>query len=454
MASPSNIILLLGQVRHEGIVSTISTSELTSAHLDLSVEDWSRLFDRVNLANVSAVVGKLGIPELICLGSADHGAQNRELLLSLKQKPNLLFLHGELYSDVLLAKFDEAKRSLRDAFIRYDDRGTQIGDVFLAWGDVPALRRGVSYLKASGLNVVAFRSDPEVTVAAETFIIDTQNGILFRMYVPVGRLYDSEIAHTVELFADYLAKVVRIKVRVDKTLTNCGVIYAFYSDISDANAGAAKFAEFTEFVDLCETSPGAAAELIRHYNLNHRQVAAIIERYAKAAVRLRIETRQQRESALLGIRHRLEIELVEGAGVDIGEVMRLVDSVIPLPRNVGELTTLGAATDPAPGTLQTVNYGTITVGAIHNTIIQEVSGDVVLTTEDEKLLTLFKTHASDDVNILTSALYELKDSSAPVGNRTTARQRIRTFLLNLAGKVEETALGLLKAYIERKIVGL
>lgn len=447
------LVLLLDEIRHEGIVSTINASGFQCQYADLTTQPVWNYLDSIDLATLLAVIGKFTVPALINLGSPDYGGINREALGRLKSVTNLIFIHSDLLSGHLLANFDEVRRRLVEPNTYSDQTGATIGNVFVAWSDVPALRRGVERLKESGLNVIAFKSNAEITVAAETFVLDAGHGLLFRMYVPLGQVWDAQIAQMIELFSDYLARVMKVKVRLDRTQTNCGVIFTFYADTVGAADGAEKFAEFSAFLDMCATDQLAASEHLRRYPLSSREIASIVEKYAKAAFRLRIDLRHERETKMLAVRHGLEIELAETTGLHPAVLSEIVNAAVPMPDSFADIESVSTTAAHAP-TIVGTNFGTLHIGTIQQTVARELQGSITTTREDQELLTLFKREGGNESSALTSALYELNDASAPVGSRTLAKQKIRTFLLNLGEKVQAAALDILKAYIEKKTLGM
>lgn len=56
-----------------------------------------------------------------------------------------------------------------------------------------------------------------------------------------------------------------------------------------------------------------------------------------------------------------------------------------------------------------------------------------------------------DAVALESAVHELEDEDSRGPDRLAAKQRLKTFLFKVGGKVEESALNTLQAYIEGKL---
>jgi hypothetical protein len=52
---------------------------------------------------------------------------------------------------------------------------------------------------------------------------------------------------------------------------------------------------------------------------------------------------------------------------------------------------------------------------------------------------------------LVSSVYELEDTEAKVEKRLSARQKIQAFLIKVAAKLPDAAIGVLQAYVEKKL---
>lgn len=72
------------------------------------------------------------------------------------------------------------------------------------------------------IHLMPYRSNAELTTMALNFIDETEDQLLFRLYVPRGRIWSSETDKLLQLFRDYLAKVANITVRLDQYRTDRG----------------------------------------------------------------------------------------------------------------------------------------------------------------------------------------------------------------------------------------
>ena len=175
-------------------------------------------------------------------------------------------------------------------------------------------------------------------------------------------------------------------------------------------------------------------------------------RYGKEARRLQLDLRQQRESRMLAIRHGLESELVEAGNQSaMGQVEELIEALVP---NVGDLGPMQLLTLTSPGSSDipvTVTINQQVVNAVESAVIQNVQGTANIGSEAKELLQLVGRFGGQNTATLESAVHELADENARRSDRLVARQRLKGFLLQLGGKVEDTALAILQNYIQTKV---
>lgn len=315
----------------------------------------------------------------------------------------------------------------------------------------------MAFLRDKGFTLLPYRTRAEITLAAQSYLEDAEKGLLFRLYVPNGRLWQAEIDRLLVLFRDYLDRLGNSSVRLDQTRTDRGVIYAFHKD-EGRRAGhdiSSQFEDFSKLLDLCVRDPSAAETVLRNSAVAPREIAEIIERYSKEARRLQLDMRHDRERKVLSIRHRLESELSDAGGAAIDELMvgRLVDAIVPTPDSL----LLAERIDQLPVVARSgiqINLNQQIIHRVEGIVAQEIRGDVLLTEEDERLAALFNTYGGNAAPELASSLHELNDESAVKARRVTAGQRIKSFLLGAASAAKDVSVGILQSYIEKKMLGL
>ena len=439
MCEPSQgakpLILLMGNVDREGVLSAISQSGRWYKRkvLHSSPSNWQSVVDILRTTKVSAALMLLTPQTYRYVVDADY-ADVRELLFShLADVPHAVFIHENLF------------------------HGTRDGELANAF-DYPAegQRKNVSkLLKKHDVNVVTYQRNSEVTLLAVEFLSHVETGLMLRLYVPNNQLWANETDRLLELFRDYLTRIANIDVRLDETRTKSGVIYELRGDPNGTVALSDEFKDFSEFMNLCTTDPSRAELILQHKDVSQANITQILTRYGKEARRLQVDMRQDREQKVLRIRHRLESELMDAmpTDVDLAAIGALVERTIPSVVGPHSLLQLSAPTNTFAANNLTLNVNPQYVQTVHGIVAQEIFGDVDLNQNDQELLRLFAKYGAQQQTDLDSALRELKDESAPKPGRLTAKQKIGKFLGAIGSKATDIGLDILKAYIQKQALG-
>lgn len=308
------------------------------------------------------------------------------------------------------------------------------------------------------LEIIPYKKNAEVTVLAESFLLDTQNNLIFRLYIPSNRIWSAEADRFLQLFRDYLDRVEQLSVRLDQRRTNQGIIYEFHGDELKGDLRLQnELEEFSHFMELCSSDPSAAEVFLEGRAVNHREVISIVSRYSKEAKRLQVDLKHERERKVLGIRQRLETELIDIAPSleDWNAINTLIEAAIPLiiaPSKVMALDNALLLNRP-PQSLSnfTINVRPQIIQTVNGVVAQEIYGDQHLTQEDQKLLELIQQFGGSKSKELESAVNELADDSAPQSDRLGAKQKIKKFLIEVGKRTTDVAVGVLQTYIEKKL---
>jgi hypothetical protein len=151
------------------------------------------------------------------------------------------------------------------------------------------------------------------------FLEDALQNLLFRVYVPSGRLWANEVDRLLTLFREYLLSTGRTGVRLDQSKTDYGVSYEFHATEDGTSVSLeVEFREFSRVLDLSLSNPSAAETVLRNKSVDAKEVEDIVTRYAKEARRLHVDIKHDRERKILAIRQRLESELSEVLPVSDG----------------------------------------------------------------------------------------------------------------------------------------
>lgn len=438
-----SLILLLGNVDNDGIISKLKTSErqYKKKILDSSIENWQTILEYFDDFLIDEVLVKLSARTYELIASEQYAEIAEELFLKISKTSNIVFV----YESFLSGK-DKKKETQKE----YDY------DYFFEFqtpnNDTRILVN--SLLERTGLNVIPYTKNAELTIVALTFLDQTEQNLFFRMYVPSGKIWALEADKLLQLFRDYLSKVSKVNIRLDQYRTDKGTIFEFHGDDkSNHTLGISeKFDEFSNFLDLCISNPSAAEDLLKqNKDFDNKIIYETVERYSKEAKRLVIDLKHERERKMLGIRHRLEAELAEIVPFDFNWqiIDHLVDEAIPKINGVG--SAFGVPLQLNSASSMTVNIQPQIIHSVNGVVAQEIIGDQYLGEDAKKLIDLIQKYGGEKTAELISEVHELADKSAPQSGRLTARQKLKKFVLGLGSHIGEIAVGVLQAYIESQL---
>ena len=430
------LILLLGSVSHEGVLSKLQASnrQYKSKFLESKVKNWESILKYFDDYVIDAVLIKLTPHVITLMASNEYKYVRVKLFKKIGKVSNILFV----YEDLLSGEFETH-----------------------SWIDQPSEEdRNLIFemLSEHGINVLPYKRNSEVTVMAETFLTETEQNLIFRLYVPTGRLWSNESDKLIQLFRDYLAKVASIKVRLDQYRTDKGVIYEIHSEEVELSAGIdAEFSEFTQFMDLCVADPSAAENMLKEKSVKQKDLMGILSRYSKEAKRLNVDLKHEREQKILSIKHRLESELVDTipGATDWSSIDAMVNMAVPALSG----SKVAIAVDQEPTMLVgnsshsniTVNVNPQIINTVNGVIAQEIRGDQTIGVEAQQLLGLINKYGGVASQDLASSVHELEDKSAPKSGRFNAKQKLKKFLIEVSKKTGDVAMGVLQSYIEKQL---
>ncbi len=454
-------VLLIGTVDSEGVRSTLKTSgrQYKVKRIDSSVHNWGSICEQFGAFPIRCVLVKLTGTTYSYLADPRYVSSREQLLDCLASVPHALYAYEPLLSNTserIDLELDEQIPSDLEA------ESDTLFDYQYGFPPVEVREIVNQMLTDRGFEVVPYRGNAELTVLASSFISDVEDNLLFRVYVPCGKIWANETDRLLQLFQDYLSRVGHRSVRLDQHRTTRGIIYELFGlqGASGSEKGVKEitreFEDFSKFLDLAAIDPAQAEVFLQDRRIDKKEISIILTRYAKEAKRLQVDLRQERELKFLSVRHRLESELVEmlppDAGIEIIEA--LVEASIPKIAGVATILDseqhLLRVSSREIGAV-TVNVRPQIIHAVNAVIAQEIHGDVNLTEQDRKLLELIAEHGGDKKSQLTSSVREFADDSAPKAGRVGARQKLKGFLHQLGSKATDMGIGLLQAYLENRL---
>ena len=433
------LVLLLGWVDHEGILSSLKATgrQYKKKLLDSYPANWETIHTVFKDYKVSAVLGKFSGHVLSLIEHADYADVRETLFKEIGAVPNQIFI----YEDLVQGEQPDRLRAEMDPYPPQAEHDAAI-----------------DFLRANDIDITPYRTKAEVTVIAESFLDELDKNLILRLYVPSGRLWSNEADKFLQLFQDYVARVDRLAVRLDQRRTDYGVIYEFHGEAPAGEASlSTEFQDFSKLMDLCATDLDAAANILKAKNLNPREVSSILERYSKEVRRLQLDIKHDAESKFVSIRHRLESELIDlSPTAQEWEAMTcVVNAMVPnfaraLPTSSRSVSALLGGPHTAP-THVTYNFRPQFVNTLNGVIAEEVHGNQHFAPEHHQLLDLIREHGGAQSNQLETAVYEVADKGVDQVDRLRAKQKIKAFLMAAGKKTGDMAFSILQKYLEAQI---
>ncbi len=432
------MVLLLGNIAHEGVLSMLKASERQYKQklLKSKPENWQSIVEYFDTYEIASVLIKLDPHAISLMASKDYQEVSNRLFQQIAKKPNMVFV----YEDLLTGEIGS------DEWVQLHWRPSK--------EDLDKVLKAIEILE---LEIMPYKRNAQVTVLAESFLRDTEANLLFRIYVPSGRMWSNETDRLLQLFREYLSNVGHVSVRLDQQRTDKGIIYEFHGDEPKGEHGLSEeFAEFTQFLDLCVRDQSAAEAILANKSVDAKKVSEILVRYSKEAKRLQVDLKHERERKILGIQQRLESELIDEmpGDIDWSAVSQLIESTVPSVSGSGAslmIANPSRAYDAHTRANVTINVNPQIIGTVNGVIAQEINGNQNLGVQGQELLELVKKYGEARTNELATAVYEVEDKSVPKPDRLKAGQKLKKFLIEIARKGGDVAAGVLQKYIENQL---
>ncbi|TYB98392.1 hypothetical protein FXF53_17985 [Micromonospora sp. WP24] len=448
MTTGQHFFLFLGSSDREAAVSKLKTSGVPyrKKMLESRPENWQAISQIMRDPALKGVVGKITGYVYGLIARPEYREPAREVFEALSRVPYVLFVH----ESVLTGKEDEPVEfpGEDDEHSYYDYLARQ------GYFTPPSeeVRTAVKLLlEEHGVRVMPYKTNAEMSVIAAAFLDDNERNLLFRVYIPTGRLYAAEADKLLSLFREWLGQVGRHPVRQDGYTTPDGHVYEFFGDGSLPQQDISReFEDFSAFLTECLDAPEAATDRLVGAGLDRLSGAQLVTRYGKEARRLQVDLRQAREMRLMSLRHALESELLDATDPPAQkQVQELLEDLIPKPGLVPQqVLTLGDNNRTPP---VSIHINQQLIGRVEGTVLQNVHGTVHLNPQAKQLLELIGRFGGSETNDLESAVHELEDTAARPSDRLHARQRLKGLLFRLGNHLEGATIAVLQKYIETKL---
>jgi hypothetical protein len=453
----SGFYLGVGRVMTESVTSKIHTagSEYTLKSLNSKPANWMLIAEIIERADLTGVIVKLTGKDFRRIASAPYAQAVDVMFRELATKPYLLLVHEEVVTprDPALepgtsekpstdgdGAGDEGEDDEYSWMDELDSDGDEWNDDIARgyFGTVPKNIRDAAQrrFEAHGLTLTTYKRNAEASIFASAFVEDTLNNLLFRIYVPAGRLYEDELAKMLELFHDWLGSVKGQTVRQSGYRTPRGRVIEFFGEAGmNVDMVSDELQEFAQFLGIVEDSATAEQMLLR-LGVPPDRASGLVSRYARAARRVLVDTKHTRERMILDIQQQLESELVDDlpdvSTSELGDLVRQLVPVSPFAASP-ETRSLAAGQDAPPPTVNVQIFH-----RVEGIVAQNVNGPVTVGTPVAELIELVRQFGDDSAESLETSARELADPEAPQPARLRARQVLKNFLLRNASRIEKS----------------
>ncbi len=243
---PTPFFLFLGDSDREGATSKLQAAgwEYRKKRLESSTENWQTIFNIIKEENPIGILAKFTSQTYKVMIQPQHAAVVKTLFSLMRDRSHVIFIHESVFSGKVekVAIDDDAE----------DDKYFHTSSEYFQPPPTETREEINRLMEEYDLNSVVYKRNAEMTVMASSFIDQNERNLIFRVYVPVGRLWAKEAEKVLHLFRDYLAKVSRLKVRQDQYSTNQGVVYELFGDHAlDPTLIPREFSQFSEFMLGC-----------------------------------------------------------------------------------------------------------------------------------------------------------------------------------------------------------
>lgn len=431
----------------ESVTTKISTggSSYISKMLASTPGNWWTIVSILRRPSLTGSIVKLTKKDYERISRNEYAEVADALFSELAKKPYLLLVH-EAILGVPALELEKPKEAELDEYEEWND--------YIArehFGDVPEdVRQAVhSLVDKHSLVISSYKRNAEASILASSFIEETLSNLLFRLYIPAGRLYEDELGRLLEMFHDWIGSVKNQSVRQGGYKTASGRVVEFYGDgETDRERFKGELNEFASFLNLLE-NPIEAEKALRDHGLTDLRARELVARYSKQSRRVLIDIKHERESRILQIRHQLESELSdELANVSGDQISNLVDGLVPNPQS-GPLSLITGDTERPP---QIVLNQQI-FHHVSGVVAQSITGKVATGIAPEELLSVVRELGGSNRDQLEVDASELIDPEAPMATRISAKQRLKSFLGRNYQRAETAAFQAAWRWLEAQLGG-
>ncbi|NVM98420.1 hypothetical protein [Arthrobacter sp. SDTb3-6] len=450
MSQPNTDFYLIVGKSTESITSKITTMGGVYAvkRLESKPENWESIVELMQSTHLRGVVLTLNESTYARMASGDYQVVSTALLDKLAVVPHIALVHEAVFGGSTTSAPSNNSNGDEEEWDGYTWNDFAAREHF---GDIDEhLRIRVNgMLKAAEINPVTYKRNAELSILALAFIDDHQNNLLFRIYIPSGRLYENESAQLLTLFSEWLRTVRGHNVRQGGYQTNHGRVIEFFSENQNDNQEfTADLQQFSEFVASIEDRESSTM-ILQGLGLSENRAEEIVSRYARLLRRVQVDAKHERQKRILLINQELESELIEtDLSIPLEAISTLVNQLVPTEPSL-------SSGNPILQLRQTPSASIVInnqfINKVKGTVAHHINGDVSYGSQPIELLELISQLGGSEQDGLMSAIGMVSDSNAPTVTRLNAKQKLKTFLINLGGSASSAAIGVGQAWVEKQM---
>lgn len=432
----SKHFLFIGDSDSGGAASHLAVADIPyhKKRLESRVPNWQSIVALLKDDDIVGVLVKLNTRAMERMTLEEYAEVREELFAGIARHSHIVFIHQSFWHDAQWNASSTDEDPIDET--EDSDHDDWFGDDYFQPLSAECTALVNDLLTRHEINVIPYVRNVEINVLASSFIGEQQSNVLFRFYVPKGRIWATETEAILRLFRDYLAEAAHIKVHQTSHTTATGTIYEFSGGQAVTSKDVSEQVEtFSRMMDLCIRDPDGAERQLVAMGASTSDAGEVVERYTKQLRRISIDMRQEREKTMLRIRHRLEDELAEMLPAsDLAALQSAVSMILPDDQSM--IGSLGFAPTPslaAPSAL-TVNIRPQIIQQVQGIVAQEISGTVNLSQGALEMIKLIEETGGGQVSHLKSAVYELEDPSTTPERRLSARAKLKAFAFGAAKK--------------------
>jgi hypothetical protein len=434
-------VLLLDSAS-ETVLTSLKTNNLYYDHnlLNSSVKNWKKICHNMETNNYLFVIGKLN-PYTISLFSNDEYSDIADKLLILISKiKNAIYVYEGLFDKTCDLSY--YKSDLYDNHIHQEEQIGLLKSV-PTWEQIDRF-----FLTANkyNINLIPYRKNVSMKYSSQLFIEDAILGNSIKIYIPKGRIWESELKRMLDVFVDYLERVKLINTHIESTNTSMGTVYYIRAkDISQEEFNK-ELSQFNNLLHDTLIDGNILQSVLLKENKNRKETIELLNRYKREASRIFIDIEHEKERKLLNLKQTYELLLSE---FNIDNKTYLYD--MNQLRNV--INSL--ENEILCNTEQSKQL--VIERKLPDQLMQQMklirNGNIDLTDSDHEIELIIEKYADTQVLDLKSALYILNDRNTKIEDRTTSKEKLLKFLYKIGNTVKDIGISVLTSYLDKKING-